>query len=113
MARWAVPTPLKPDQAPATVSLLGGGQPAVRSGLLNVRKRAGLRLLRSPGCWCPFWLWVVWARWAWDLWFYRLLRTAVPGWVVRRSSQCMDASGRDGTRITQDLDFEVARSAAS
>ena len=85
----------------------------MRSGLLDARKRAGLRLLRSPDRWCPFWLWLVWARWAWDLWLYRLLRTAVPGWVMRRIGQCMDASGRDGTRIVQDLDFEVASSAAS
>ena len=46
-------------------------------------------------------------------WLYRLLRMAVPGWVVRRIGQCMDAFGRDGTRITRDLDFEVARTAAS
>jgi hypothetical protein len=46
-------------------------------------------------------------------WLYRLLRTAVPGWVMRRIGQCMDAFGRDGARITQELDFEVARRAAS
>ena len=73
----------------------------------------GLRLLRSPDRWCPFWLWLVWARWAWDLWLYRLLRTAVPGWVMRRIGQYVDAFGRAGSRITQDLDLEVARSAAS
>jgi len=73
----------------------------------------GLRLLRSPDRWWLFWLWLVWARWAWDLWLYRLLRTAVPGWVMRRIGQCMDAFGRDGTRITQNLEFEVARRAAA
>jgi hypothetical protein len=31
----------------------------------------------------------------------------------QRMGQYMDASGRDGTRITQNLDFEVARSAAA
>ena len=46
-------------------------------------------------------VWLVWARWAWDLWLYRLLRTAVPGWVMRWIGQCMDAFGRDGTRITE------------
>lgn len=30
----------------------------------------------------------------------------------QRVGQYMDAFGRDGTRITQNLDFEVARSAA-
>jgi malate synthase len=30
----------------------------------------------------------------------------------QRIGQYMDAFGRDGTRITQNLDFEVARSAA-
>jgi hypothetical protein len=32
---------------------------------------------------------------------------------MRRIGQCMDAFGRDGTGITQDLVFEVVRSAAS
>lgn len=81
------------------------------------------------------------AGWAWDLRLYLVCpqpdlmgtdtgRRSFPGAVVhrlpdinlnnedrvqarQRMGQYMDASGPDGTRITQDLGFEVARSAAA
>jgi len=81
------------------------------------------------------------AGWAWDLRLYLVCpqpdlmgtdtgRRSFPGAVVhrlpdiilnnedrvqarQRMGQYMDASGRDGTRITQDLGFEVARIAAA
>jgi hypothetical protein len=54
-----------------------GGPPSARSRLIGAvgwaagcRKRACWRLSRGPERRCPFWLWRVWAGWAWDLCLY-------------------------------------------
>jgi len=52
------------EQCPAAA-----GRPV---GLLDAGNGRAWRLSRGPERRCPFWLWRVWARWAWDLCLYLL-----------------------------------------
>lgn len=42
----------------------------VCEGLLDAGNGRAWRLSCGPERRCPFWLWHVWARWAWDLCLY-------------------------------------------